>query len=78
MRQVLGSWSLQFTPQEDKTLKGPWHLGASFAFGRVVCTLVPFNHTRSPGLNLYVAVVVFVHLITSAATVNAAVTSDLI
>jgi hypothetical protein len=44
----------------------------------VVCTLVPSNHTRSPGLNLYVALEVFVLLITSAATVNAAVTSDLI
>jgi hypothetical protein len=40
--------------------------------------LVPSNHTRSPGLNVYVAVEVFVCLITSAAIVSAAVTSNLI
>jgi hypothetical protein len=42
----------------------------------VVCTLVPSNQTRSPVLNLWVAVDVRVLFITSAATANAAVTSD--
>jgi hypothetical protein len=78
MCHILGNWSLQLIPQEDRTLNGPWCLGANLAFGWVVCTLVPSNQTSSPVLNSCVAVEVCVHLITSVATVNAAVTSDLI
>jgi hypothetical protein len=78
MCHVLGSWSLQFTPQADVTLNGPWRLGANLALGWVVWTLVPSNQTRSPGLNTWVAVDALDRFMTSAASFNAAVTSDLI
>jgi hypothetical protein len=42
-----GSSNLQFVSVAQTTLKGPYHHGASFAFGWVVCRLVASNSTWS-------------------------------
>ena len=51
MRHNLGRVSLLLVAVEYMTLNGPCRLGASFAFGCVVCMLVPSSQTRSPSLN---------------------------
>src|SRR6266571_9376115 len=75
MHQLFGSWSLQLTPQVDRILKGPCHLGASLALRCVVWMLVPSNQTKSPILNSWNVVGDLEFFITSAATFNAEVTS---
>ena len=71
----LGRVSLLLVVVEYMTLNGPCHLGANFAFGCVVCMLVPSNQTRSPSLKVLDDCSGPVHFMVSAAVFRAAVTS---
>ena len=71
----LGRVSLLLVAVEYMTLNGPCRLGASFAFGCVVCMLVPFNQTRSPSLKVLDGRSGPIRFMVSAAVFKAAVTS---
>ena len=75
MRHDLGMVSLLLVVVEYTTLNGPCRLGASFAFGCVVCMLVPSSQTRSPSLKVLDGWSGPVRFMVSAAVFKAAVTS---
>ena len=75
MRHDLGRSSFVLVWVEYTTLNGPCLLGASFAFGCVVCMLVPSNHTRSPSVNSFEGSFGPERFIVLAASFRAAVTS---
>ena len=75
MRHDLGRASLLLVLVEYMTLNGPCHLGASFAFGCVVCRFVPSSQARSPSLKILDGRSRPVRFMVSAAVFKAAVTS---
>ena len=75
MRHDLGRVSLLLVAVEYTTLNGPCHLGASFAFGCVVCMLVHSSQMRSPSLKVLDGCFGLVRFMVSAAIFKVAVTS---
>ena len=78
MHHDLGRVSLLLVGVEYMTLNGPCCLGASFAFGCVVCMLVPSSQTKSPSLKVLDGCTGPVRFMVSAAIVKVAVTLFLI
>ena len=75
MRHDLGRISLLLVIVEYMTLNGPCRLGASFAFGCVVCMLVPSSQTKLPSLKVLDGHSGPIRFMVSAAIFKAAVTS---
>jgi hypothetical protein len=75
MRQCLGNWSCELVGVVHRILNGPWHLGASLAFGWVVLTLVPLSQTCWFVMNFCDGVMGPFCFMTSVATCSTAETS---
>jgi hypothetical protein len=75
MCQCLGNWSRELVGVVFRILNSPWCLGASFAFGWVVLTLVPSSQTCWFMVNFCDGVVGPFRFMTSVATCSAVETS---
>jgi hypothetical protein len=75
MRQCLGNWSHELVGVVLRILNGPWHLGASLAFGWVVLMLVPLSQTCWFVVNFCNGAVGPFHFMTLVVTCSAAETS---
>jgi hypothetical protein len=74
MHQCLSNWGRELVDVVFRILNGPWHLGASLAFGWVVLMLVPSSQTCWFMVNFYNGTVGPFHFMTLVATCSAAET----